>query len=153
MTRVQKLRCQNQEARKEELEEVQRQLRVAAARRDNRREKGADRRAGVDCDEGSAVMIPVIKDRVKEVCVRLRQIEPLLETSRCVVAGERRREDEAKRHCRESAIGRRKDSRSTRGLAWSGMVAIRGIGSDALRRNPCVTPVSDLNHQPANRDT
>ena len=43
MTRVQKLRCQNQEARKEELEEVQRQLRVAAARRDNRREKGADR--------------------------------------------------------------------------------------------------------------
>ena len=45
---------------------MQRQLRVATARRDDWREKGADRRAGVDCDEGSAVMIPVIEDRVKD---------------------------------------------------------------------------------------
>ena len=43
MTRVQKLRSQNQEARKEELEEVKRQPRVAATRRNNRREEGADR--------------------------------------------------------------------------------------------------------------
>ena len=138
MTRVHKLGRQHQEACEEELEEMQRQRRVAAARRDDRRKEGADRRVGVDRDERSAVMIPVIKHRVKEPCVRFRQIEPLLEASGFGVAGGQRREDQAKSHGREKASEKRKDSRSTRGSRVVGDGGGQESGSDALRRNPCV---------------
>ena len=71
VSRINKLRRQHEEACKEELEEMQRQRRVAASRRDDRRKEGSDGRSGVDRDERPAVMIPVTKHRTQEIVVRL----------------------------------------------------------------------------------
>ena len=97
--RIKKLGREHQESCEEKLEEVKRQRRVAAARRDDRCEEGADGGVGVDRDARSAGEIPVIKDRVKKSIVCLCQIEPILEASGFGVAGGERREDQAKTHC------------------------------------------------------
>ena len=78
MEHVPQIRRDHQEARKEELEEVERQRRLAATDRDHRRQEFPHRRVRVDGDMRSALFFPVSKDLMQSIFL-FREPEPVFE--------------------------------------------------------------------------